>query len=88
MEAEPIAVADTVGAGDSFMAALISGLSQLGALGTGGGRRLASLTLAEVQAVAAYANRAAAVTCSRQGANPPRKGELGPLTVPSTAREP
>ena len=36
MEAEPISVADTVGAGDSFMAGLIAGLAQLGALGAGG----------------------------------------------------
>ena len=35
MAAEPIAVADTVGAGDSFMAGLIAGLAQLGALGAG-----------------------------------------------------
>jgi len=89
LAAEPIAVADTVGAGDSFMAALLSGLSQLGALGTTGRRtRLKSLTRDELHALAAYANRAAAITCSRQGANPPRKDELGPLTWPSTAGEP
>lgn len=87
LAAEPIAVADTVGAGDSYMAALVSGLSQLGALGGGGRRRLEGLTLAELQAVAAYANRAAAVTCSRPGANLPGKDELGSLTMPSTARE-
>jgi fructokinase len=88
MVAESTAVADTVGAGDSFMAALISGLSQLGALGTTEGRaRLKSLTGDELQAVAAYANRAAAITCSRQGANPPRKDELGPLTWSLTAGE-
>ena len=86
MAAEPIVVADTVGAGDSYMAALISGLSQLGALGGSGRRRLKGLTLAELQVLAAYANRAAAVTCSRQGANLPGKDELGPMAVPSTAR--
>lgn len=88
MAAEPITVADTVGAGDSFMAGLISGLSQLGSLGTGGRRRLENLTPEELQAVAAYANRAAAVTCSRQGANPPRKDELGPLTMPTRVPAP
>ena len=36
MAGEAITVADTVGAGDSFMAALISGLAQLEALGRGG----------------------------------------------------
>jgi fructokinase len=82
MAAEPVAVADTVGAGDSYMAALVSGLSQLGALGAGGRRRLEGLTLAELRAVAAYANRAAAVTCSRPGANLPGKDELGPMSAP------
>lgn len=85
MAAEAIDVLDTVGAGDSFMAGLISGLAQLDALGAGGRTRLKSLTLDELHALAAYANRAAAITCSRQGANPPRKDELGPLSVPSTA---
>ena len=81
MAAEPITVADTVGAGDSFMAGLLSGLAQLGALGAGGRTRLNRLTRDELHALAAYANRAAAITCSRQGANPPRKDELGPMSA-------
>jgi fructokinase len=85
LAAEPIKVADTVGAGDSFMAALISGLDQLSALGAGGRRRLQALTVEELQALAAYANRAAAITCSRPGANPPRTAELGHLTLPLQA---
>ena len=84
MAGEPIAVADTVGAGDSFMAGLISGLSQVDALGAGGRQRLQSLTPHQLHALAAYANRAAAITCSREGANPPRSAELGPLPVPAT----
>jgi len=87
MAAEPITVADTVGAGDSFMAGLISGLSQLDALGTSGRQRLQNLTPDEMNALAAYANRAAAITCSRQGANPPRSAELGPMPVPSPAQQ-
>jgi len=79
---ETVDVADTVGAGDSFMAALISGLSQLGFLGAAARPRLAALTLAELRALAAYANRAAAITCSRPGANPPRTVELGALAPP------
>ncbi|MBT8163476.1 MULTISPECIES: carbohydrate kinase [Arthrobacter] len=85
MAAEAIVVADTVGAGDSFMAGLICGLAQLDALGAGRRTRLKNLTRDELRALAAYANRAAAITCSRQGANPPRKDELGPLSVPSPA---
>jgi fructokinase len=82
MAAEPVTVADTVGAGDSFMAALISGLDQLAALGAGGRQRLQSLSHEELRALAAYANGAAAITCSRPGANPPRSAELGPLSFP------
>ncbi|GAA5201644.1 carbohydrate kinase [Arthrobacter gyeryongensis] len=85
--AETIAVADTVGAGDSFMAGLISGLAQLDALGAGRRTRLKNLTLDELHALAAYANRAAAITCSRHGANPPRTDELGPLSITSTVQE-
>lgn len=44
MPAEPVPVADTVGAGDSFMAGLISGLAQLTALGAGGPPRLQNLS--------------------------------------------
>lgn len=80
MAAEAIAVADTVGAGDSFMAGLIAGLAQFEALGDGGRDRLQELTPDQLQALAAYANRAAAITCSRPGANPPRSAELGRLT--------
>lgn len=87
MAAEPITVADTVGAGDSFMAGLISGLAQLEALGADGRQRLQTLTLDQLHALAAYANRAAAITCSRPGANPPRSAELGPLPVLSPAQE-
>ncbi|WP_350003888.1 carbohydrate kinase [Pseudarthrobacter sp. WHRI 8279] len=79
MPAEPVTVADTVGAGDSFMAALVSGLGQLGALGGDGRTRLHRLSPGELQALAAYANRAAAITCSRPGANPPTTAELGSL---------
>ncbi|WP_427018212.1 PfkB family carbohydrate kinase [Pseudarthrobacter sp. P1] len=80
MPGESITVADTVGAGDSFMAALISGLAQLDALGTPARERLHALTAEDLQALAAYANKAAAITCSRPGANPPASTELGPLT--------
>ncbi|WP_104063481.1 carbohydrate kinase [Arthrobacter sp. 4R501] len=82
MAAEPVSVADTVGAGDSFMAALISGLDQLAALGAGARDRLQSLSRDELHGLAAHANRAAAITCSKPGANPPHSAELGPLSFP------
>lgn len=77
MPGESIAVADTVGAGDSFMAGLIAGLAQLGALGAAARPRLQQLSRDDLNALAAYANRAAAITCSRPGANPPSSAELG-----------
>ncbi|MEK0153896.1 carbohydrate kinase [Arthrobacter oryzae] len=87
MPAEAITVADTVGAGDSFMAGLISGLAQLDVLGASARSRLREITAGELHAVAAYANRAAAITCSRPGANPPTSAELGSLTGSLTASE-
>ncbi len=80
LRAKPVSVADTVGAGDSFMAALIAGLSQLQALGAGGRPRLQTLPIKDLEVLAVYANRAAAITCSRHGANPPSAAELGTLS--------
>ncbi|MDQ1054536.1 fructokinase [Arthrobacter sp. SORGH_AS 212] len=86
LPAEPVTVADTVGAGDSFMAALIAGLGQLEALGAAGRQRLRALRPEQLSALAAYANRAAAVTCSRPGADPPHTAELAPLAAAVTQR--
>ncbi|WP_232481619.1 PfkB family carbohydrate kinase [Arthrobacter sp. YN] len=58
MPAEGVVVADTVGAGDSFMAGLIWGLAQLSALGAEGREKLNALSEDELLLVAAYANRA------------------------------
>lgn len=87
MPGEPITVADTVGAGDSFMAGLISGLAQMDMLGAAGRPHLRNLSPDDLHALAAYANRAAAITCSRQGANPPTSAELGPLTGSISAQK-
>jgi fructokinase len=84
---ESVLVADTVGAGDSFMAGLISGLAQLKLLGAAARPRLQDLGPEELHALAAYANGAAAITCSRPGANPPTTAELGALTGAVTRSE-
>lgn len=86
MAAETVNVADTVGAGDSFMAALIAGLAQMEALGTAGRARLRTLATDDLHFLARYANRAAAITCSRPGANPPNQIELGSLSTPTPGR--
>lgn len=70
----PVALVDTVGAGDTFQAALLTALAERGRLSRSGLATLDTATLAEVTAFAA---RAAAVTCSRRGADLPRRAELG-----------
>lgn len=68
VDTPPVEVIDTVGAGDSFMAALIAGLLARGLLGR---TRLNGLNEAALREVIAYAVRAAAITCTRSGADPP-----------------
>lgn len=68
-----IGVVDTVGAGDSFHAALLAGLSEHGLLTLD---RLAKLDVGVLKVLLDRAVAAAAITCSRAGANPPTKREL------------
>jgi fructokinase len=72
----PIAVEviDTVGAGDTFQAALLCHLAETGALSAAG---IAALDQAALERLLAFATRAAAITCSRRGADLPRRAELG-----------
>jgi fructokinase len=70
-------VVDTVGAGDSFMAAMLAMLADWGVLDEGDGA-LSALDDARVELLVAGAVTAAAVTCSRRGANPPTRRELPP----------
>jgi fructokinase len=65
-------VADTIGAGDTFGAGMIDALWNLDALGG----RLSGLEAAEIEGVLRHAARAAAVTVSRPGADPPYRHEL------------
>jgi fructokinase len=68
--ATPVRVADTIGAGDTFSAALLDGVLARG-------QDLAALGEVAVQEILARAVRAAAVTVSRPGADPPYLSELG-----------
>lgn len=72
VEVEPptVDVVDTIGAGDSFMSALIWALTERNRLG---GDDLDANELAELGAIAA---QAAAITCTRAGADPPTRSEL------------
>ena len=73
----PVDVLDTVGAGDSFMAATLAILSEWELLAPGAGH-LAALDEDRVRTILGGAMTAAAVTCSRRGANPPTRRELPP----------
>jgi fructokinase len=75
--APAVHVADTVGAGDSFMAAVLARLVELELDGARGRARLRQITVDQLEGVLAYAARAAAITVSRAGANPPARDELG-----------
>lgn len=71
-----VVVADTVGAGDSFMAALVWGLHRRGLLGADRRPALRALAAEDITAVVASAVRASAITCGRVGADPPTEAEL------------
>lgn len=64
---------DTVGAGDTFNAALLCALSEAERLSRAG---LAALDEAGLAPMLAFATRAASLSVSRAGANPPRRSEL------------
>lgn len=64
--AETVAVVDTIGAGDAFMASLVADLVGGGVPGTE----------TELVDMLGRAGRAAAITVSRAGANPPTRAEL------------
>ena len=69
-------VVDTVGAGDSFMGALIAGLHRRDLLGAGSREALRSLAAADIDALVDEAIEVSAITCSRQGADPPSAEEI------------
>ncbi len=66
-------VVDTVGAGDTFNGGFLAGLEDEDALNKAG---LAALAPASLERALDLGARAAAVTVSRAGANPPRRDEL------------
>jgi fructokinase len=68
-----VKVVDTVGAGDTFTAGLLASLHQQGKLGK---EAMAGIDEASLGQALSFAARAAAVTCSRPGADPPWAHEL------------
>jgi len=67
-------VVDTVGAGDTFNAGLLAGLDHAGNLTKA---KIAGLSAEDIRSALHLGVRAAAVTVSRAGANPPTAAELG-----------
>lgn len=75
-----VEVADTVGAGDSFMSGLISGLLDLGLLGSVEARqRLAHASEDDVRPALARAIATSSTTVTRTGSNPPTREEIAGL---------
>jgi len=75
----PVTVVDTVGAGDTFQAALLSWLAEHEALNRAA---LTALDADGLRDALAFATQAAAITCSRRGADMPRRAELSPTAAP------
>jgi fructokinase len=71
-----VEVTDTIGAGDTFGAALVDALWERDLLGADRRDALGSLDGRTWDEVLDWAARAAAVTVSRPGADPPRRAEL------------
>ncbi|MCC8984013.1 carbohydrate kinase family protein [Bradyrhizobium acaciae] len=68
-----VKVVDTIGAGDSFQAALLAALHRLDRIAR---TRLADISAAELTRALTFACKCAAFTCTRPGADPPRSREL------------
>ena len=71
-----VKVIDTVGAGDTFSAALLAGLHTAGVLGADKREQLAALDYSTLDELLHDAVLAAAICCSRRGADPPTRGDL------------
>lgn len=71
-----IDLVDTVGAGDSFSAAMLAGLHRRGLLGAARRQDLYRIDRDTLDGVLTEAVVAAGITCARHGANPPTRAEL------------
>jgi fructokinase len=73
VEAPIIEVVDTIGAGDSFQAALLYALQALEIIRR---RPLGEINARELHRVLSFASNCAAYTCKRAGADPPRRIDI------------
>ena len=72
VQAQEVTVVDTVGAGDTFNSGFLYGLFQQGCLE----KSLRGLNKKTLYKAVEFANKVAAVTVSRAGANPPWAEEI------------
>ncbi len=73
VRAPTVNVVDTIGAGDSFQAALLFALRAIGRIGA---ESLAHADSEELRRVLTFASDCAAFTCGRAGADPPRQADV------------
>jgi fructokinase len=73
VDATTVTVVDTIGAGDSFQAALLFALHAQDRLAK---LRLQDIEADELRRALSFACNCAALTCTRRGADPPRSGEI------------
>jgi fructokinase len=73
-EAGVVEVVDTIGAGDSFQAALLFALRAIGRIKS---ESLARTNADELRRALSFASGCAALTCGRAGADPPRQADVG-----------
>src|ERR1700674_5688833 len=72
--APTVDVVDTIGAGDSFQAALLFALRAIGRIKS---ESLAQTNADELRRALSFASGCAALTCGRAGADPPRQADVG-----------
>jgi fructokinase len=77
--AERVSIADTVGAGDTFQAALLAWMRWKHNLKA---EALKTLDTSDLNELLSFAAKAASITCSRSGCNPPWQHELSCATPP------
>jgi fructokinase len=71
-----VEVVDTIGAGDSFHAALLFALREQGCIER---TALRVAGAAELRRALSFASQCAALTCTRAGADPPHRNEVTEL---------
>lgn len=74
VESPRVDVIDTVGAGDTFQAALLTWLAERGMLSADA---IGALDALQLRSALEFASVAASITCTRRGADIPRRKELG-----------